>query len=191
MICLYQSAMHLLLFKLKLKLKFAGLYTLLSAHVSVVHAGFDTSQKMNRSVVPIGRPIDNVRMYVLDAKMKPLPVGVPGELMISSHQVARGYLKRPDENAKTFVDNPYGQGDYARMYRTGECPLLAARFLIQVCNVFLRDWQRNCLMRPLQGIYWKSSMRPPSCDQGCPHTYPCLLTMQRAFKPCRRRNAGH
>lgn len=98
------------------------------AHVHMVHAGFDTSQQMNRSVVPIGRPIDNVRMYVLDAKMKPLPVGVPGELMISSHQVARGYLKRPDENAKTFVDNPYGQGDYARMYRTGECHLPAATF---------------------------------------------------------------
>ena len=79
---------------------------------------------MNRSVVPIGRPIDNVKMYVLDAKMNPLPVGVPGELMISSHQVARGYLKRPDENAKTFVDNPYGQGDYARMYRTGVPGLL-------------------------------------------------------------------
>ena len=39
--------------------------------------------------------------------------------MISSHQVARGYLKRPEENAKTFVDNPYGEGEYARMYRTG------------------------------------------------------------------------
>ncbi len=85
------------------------------------NAGFDTSQQMSRSVVPIGRPIDNVKMYVLDANMQPLPVGVPGELMISSHQVARGYLKRPEENAKTFVDNPYGSGDYARMYRTGVC----------------------------------------------------------------------
>ena len=89
-------------------------------------AGFDTSQRMDRSVVPIGRPIDNVKMYVLDSKMQPLPVGVPGELMISSHQVARGYLKRPEENAKTFVDNPYGSGDYARMYRTGDRELLPA-----------------------------------------------------------------
>ena len=70
--------------------------------------------------MPIGRPIDNVRAYILDEEMQPLPIGVPGELMISSLQVARGYLKRPEENEKAFISNPYGQGDHARLYRTGD-----------------------------------------------------------------------
>ena len=75
---------------------------------------------MGRATVPISRPISNVHMYVLDSRMQPLPVGVPGELMISSRQLARGYLKRDDINAEKFIHNPYGQGEYARMYRTGD-----------------------------------------------------------------------
>ncbi|KAK9856141.1 hypothetical protein WJX84_010553 [Apatococcus fuscideae] len=59
-------------------------------------------------------------MYVLDSHLQPLPVGVPGELMISSRQLARGYLKRDDINAEKFIPNPFGQGEYARIYRTGD-----------------------------------------------------------------------
>ena len=75
-----------------------------------------------RATVPIGPPIGNVHMYVLDANKQPLPVGVPGELMISSLQLARGYLKRDDLTQEKFIDNPYGGDDrnYSRMYRTGD-----------------------------------------------------------------------
>ena len=72
--------------------------------------------------MPIGYPIANVKMYVLDAQLRPLPVGVPGELMISSRQLARGYIKRPDLSAEKFIDCPFGTGEYGRMYRTGQGP---------------------------------------------------------------------
>lgn len=66
-------------------------------------------------------------MYVLDVNKQPLPVGVPGELMISSLQLARGYLKRDDLTREKFIENPYSDGDpsYARMYRTGAVQCLA------------------------------------------------------------------
>ena len=56
-----------------------------------------------------------------DAQLQLVPVGVPGELMISGVQLARGYLKRPDLTAEKFITSPYAEGhpDYNRLYRTG------------------------------------------------------------------------
>jgi amino acid adenylation domain-containing protein len=67
---------------------------------------------------PIGRPIDNVRTYVVDRRGGLLPVGVPGELLIAGVSVARGYLGRPDLTAERFVPDPFAPGH--RAYRSGD-----------------------------------------------------------------------
>ena len=71
--------------------------------------------------IPIGAPLDNLKLYIADKQGHRLPVGASGELLISGLQVARGYLNRPDKTAEAFTDNPYTKEEgYQRVYHTGD-----------------------------------------------------------------------
>ena len=71
--------------------------------------------------IPIGKPLDNMRLYIVDRFGHRLPVGACGELWVSGPQVSRGYLNRPDKTAEVYIQNPFAEeGKYARVYRTGD-----------------------------------------------------------------------
>lgn len=68
--------------------------------------------------VPIGKPISNYHVYILNQEGRPLPIGVPGELCIAGLGIARGYVKQPELTAEKFIQNPFVPGE--RLYRTGD-----------------------------------------------------------------------
>jgi amino acid adenylation domain-containing protein len=77
-------------------------------------------QQVRTDGVLIGHPIANTQFYVVDSRLQPVPVGVPGELLIGGDGLARGYLNRPDLTAEKFIPNPFSMDGNSRLYRTGD-----------------------------------------------------------------------
>lgn len=95
-----------------------NLYGPTEAAVDVTH--WACRRGDNRTTVPIGKPIANTRIYILDRHMQPVPVGVPGELHIEGVQVASGYLNRPELTAEKFVCGAFEGRSSVRFYKTGD-----------------------------------------------------------------------
>jgi non-ribosomal peptide synthetase component F len=95
-----------------------NLYGPTEAAIDVTYWACERGQECR--TVPIGRPIRNLQIYILDGYGNPVPVGVPGELHIGGVGLARGYLNRADLTAEKFVNNPFSREDGARLYKTGD-----------------------------------------------------------------------
>jgi amino acid adenylation domain-containing protein len=102
----------------KLKVELHNLYGPTEAAVDVTYWACQPDSK--EPVVPIGKPIANIQIYILDATLQPVPIGVAGELHIGGIGLARGYLNRPELTAEKFIPNPFGREPGARLYKTGD-----------------------------------------------------------------------
>ncbi|MGY8663502.1 amino acid adenylation domain-containing protein [Bradyrhizobium sp. UFLA05-109] len=98
-------------------------------------AVYETSDASDgSSLVPVGRPIDNVKLYVLDGHLKRVPVGAPGELCIAGRCVSAGYWRDQDRTNRCFVPNPYDDGQYSVLYRSGDIARISTSGLLEICG---------------------------------------------------------
>ncbi len=98
-------------------LKFFNLYGPTECTVAVTSYRVEKESKM----IPIGKPLDNIKLYIVDSALRELPVGAVGELCITGIQVGAGYYNRPDKTAEVFINNPFSnEVGYETLYRTGD-----------------------------------------------------------------------
>ncbi len=111
-----------------------------------VSTSFRFQAGSGRHTVPIGRPIGDARLYVVDPHDQLLPIGVPGELCIGGPGVGRGYWRQPELTARAFVPDPFAMDPQARMYRTGDI----ARYLADGNLEFLGRRDRQVKVRGMR-----------------------------------------
>jgi non-ribosomal peptide synthetase component F len=76
--------------------------------------------EIKMGTIPIGRPIFNTKLYVLDSNRQPVPIGIPGELYVGGLQLAGGYLNRRELTKNSFINNPFDDIEDSLLYRTGD-----------------------------------------------------------------------
>ncbi len=129
------------------RLKGAELYNLYGPTEAAIDVtAWSCPRDAGGHAVPIGRPIGNLRIYLLDAALTPLPIGVPGELYIGGIGIARGYVRRPALTAERFLPDPCTIEAGARMYRTGDL----ARFLADGAIEYLGRLDHQVKIRGLR-----------------------------------------
>jgi amino acid adenylation domain-containing protein len=106
----------------KEKLKGTVLHNLYGPTEAGIEVSYWTMPNTETSIerVPIGKPIANTSLYILNQQLQPLPIGLPGELHIGGVQVARGYLNLPELTKEKFISNPFDKESKTRLYKTGD-----------------------------------------------------------------------
>lgn len=101
-----------------LPFKFLNLYG--PTENTVIASYWPVATELTQEFPPIGRPVTNVQLYILDNRLNPVPVGISGELFIGGEAIARGYLNRPGLTAEKFVPDPFAGKPGRRLYKTGD-----------------------------------------------------------------------
>jgi amino acid adenylation domain-containing protein len=81
---------------------------------------YEIPKNLNFKSIPIGRPIANTQVYILDANLQPVPIGIQGEVFIGGAGLSRGYLHHPDWTEERFIPNPFDRAKSQKLYRTGD-----------------------------------------------------------------------